>query len=455
MGGGNMGGNMGGNIQGAGANGSVHVRHTSCIPHPAHNIPHLTSRLLRSAEENHQLREQLAAKDKQVEELTRQLDLNISLATKPKSTGSKVIGLWTHHNQKTVREVLQASCPHSHRHGTDAERCAAGAPLYVHKMYDGHGNATPVSFSHVIALWLPSLFSCVDALPTCSRLIIDWTPFMPRAMYRDIVEVLAPHMTLVDANFTLATWIGSRLSPRLPASCLVSCGDRPRHTEALLTGFRRPAISVAGACEDAGDIVFVRRGIDRHDANRQPWGSGAASRDILNADEAFSVIVKVARRHGLSARAVTFETLSFREQIAATCRVKVLVGQHGAGLAHVLWSRAAKRIVIELPPWSRRWWSAVFKANGIEQRHSERHSVFAFVNQSKWRARAKDAPADLDVSRSWPELLRAGVLSLTGNDGPVAGLPYGLLHVNLTELEQDVETAVVSRRRAARRVHIS
>ena len=59
------------------------------------------------------------------------------------------------------------------------------------------------------------------------------------------------------------------------------------------------------------------------------------------------------------------------------------------------------------------------------------------------------------MSRSWPELLRAGVLSLTGNDGPVAGLPYGLLHVNLTELEQDVEAAVVSRRRAARRVHIS
>ena len=57
------------------------MRHTSRIPHPAHNIPHLTSRLLCSAKENALLREQLAAndnfrrkqlaaKDKQIEELT-------------------------------------------------------------------------------------------------------------------------------------------------------------------------------------------------------------------------------------------------------------------------------------------------------------------------------------------------------------------------------------------------
>lgn len=346
----------------------------------------------------------------------------------------------------------ETSCPHSHRHGTDAERCAAGAPLYVRKISDGKANpVTPVSFSHIVAHWLPSLFSCVDALPTCTRLVIDSTPFVPRKMYRDIVQVLAPHMALVNANFTLATWIGSELSPRLPESCLVSCGARSGkrvdylpHPENLWTGFRRPAISIAGACEDAGDIVFVRRGVDLYDTNRQPWGSGSASRDILNPEEAFSVIVKVAWGHGLSARAVTFETLPFREQIAAACRVKVLVGQHGAGLAHVLWSRAERRIVIELPPWNRRWWSALFKASGIEQRHSERHSVFAFVNHSKWRARAKDEPADLDVSRSWQELLRAGVLTLTGNEGPVAGLPRGLLHVNLTALEQDVEAAVVS-----------
>ena len=162
--------------------------------------------------------------------------------------------------------TAEASCPHSHRHGTDAERCAAGAPLYVQKIDDGKGEATPVTFSHVIAYWLPSLFSCVDALPTCTRLVIDATPFMPRAMYRDILEVLAPHITLVQANFTLAKWIGSELSPRLPASCLVGCAVRPwqrrdglPHNEALWTGFRRPAISIAGACEDAGDIVFVRR----------------------------------------------------------------------------------------------------------------------------------------------------------------------------------------------------
>ena len=72
------------------------MRHTSCIPHPAHNIPHLTSRLLCSAEENALLREELAAQDKQIEELTKQLD-NVNVKSGVRS-GSKVIGLWTHHS---------------------------------------------------------------------------------------------------------------------------------------------------------------------------------------------------------------------------------------------------------------------------------------------------------------------------------------------------------------------
>ena len=76
------------------------MRHTSRIPHPAYNIPHTTSRLLRSAEENDQLREQLAAKDKQIEELTKQLD-NVKV-----KSGIKV-GLWTSENMQHMRAVFK------------------------------------------------------------------------------------------------------------------------------------------------------------------------------------------------------------------------------------------------------------------------------------------------------------------------------------------------------------
>ena len=77
------------------------MRHTSCIPHPAHNIPHTTTRLLRSAEENALLREQLAAKDKEIEELTK------ALGKTKVGTGPPVVGLWTSHNKKVVRKVFE------------------------------------------------------------------------------------------------------------------------------------------------------------------------------------------------------------------------------------------------------------------------------------------------------------------------------------------------------------
>ena len=86
--------------------------HTSLIPHPAHNIPHLTSRLLRSAKENDLLREQLAAKDKQIEELRKAKDKEIEELRKAfdktkVGTGPPVVGLWTSHNKKVVRKVFE------------------------------------------------------------------------------------------------------------------------------------------------------------------------------------------------------------------------------------------------------------------------------------------------------------------------------------------------------------
>jgi len=88
------------------------VRHTSRIPHPASRIPHITSRLLRSPEVVNKLREILAAKDKEIEELTKALG-KTKVGTGPRPEGryqpNPVVGLWTSHNKKVVRKVFEGT----------------------------------------------------------------------------------------------------------------------------------------------------------------------------------------------------------------------------------------------------------------------------------------------------------------------------------------------------------
>jgi len=68
-------------------------------------------------------------------------------------------------------------------------------------------------------------------------------------------------------------------------------------------------------------------------------GAGTVPRKFANAD---AMTKALAAMPGVTVRAVAFETLSMREQLALAIDTDVLVGMHGAGLAHALF----------LPPWA-------------------------------------------------------------------------------------------------------
>ena len=79
------------------------MRHASRIPHPASRIPHPASRLLRSPEVVDKLREILAAKDKEIEELTKQLG-NVKVKAE-----DKIVGLYGNKDGTIVRAVYQGA----------------------------------------------------------------------------------------------------------------------------------------------------------------------------------------------------------------------------------------------------------------------------------------------------------------------------------------------------------
>ena len=81
-----------------------HSRHR--IPATASLPPHLTSRLLRSAEENVLLREQLAAKDKQNADKDKQIAELMAQVSLAKS-GHRIIGIWESMDKRRVTEVYE------------------------------------------------------------------------------------------------------------------------------------------------------------------------------------------------------------------------------------------------------------------------------------------------------------------------------------------------------------
>ena len=78
----------------------------SLPPHPCHRISATASCLLRSAEENALLREQLAAKDKQNADQAKQIAELMAQLSLAKS-GHRIIGIWTSLDERRVAEVYE------------------------------------------------------------------------------------------------------------------------------------------------------------------------------------------------------------------------------------------------------------------------------------------------------------------------------------------------------------
>lgn len=107
--------------------------------------------------------------------------------------------------------------------------------------------------------------------------------------------------------------------------------------------------------KDFQNFVFDRLGVEKGEPNRlvlverkersEPGdkkegpvaGRGADRRAIVNHDEVRNALVKFSEEVGLTFQNVVLGEMGLKEQVEAFANARVAVGQHGAGMHHVLW----------------------------------------------------------------------------------------------------------------------
>ena len=156
--------------------------------------------------------------------------------------------------------------------------------------------------------------------------------------------------------------------PGAPALPVLVRDDAPRFAVSSLE-LASPAL--AARVRRVGDAAFVRRlhfG-PRNTANLRFWGSYEhllnpliAQADVLPPSQDDGDLLYISRRDsplrpmlneaeleaalaGLGFRSVVLSALSLLEQIRTVRRAKVVVAQHGAGLAHLLFARPGTRVL--------------------------------------------------------------------------------------------------------------
>lgn len=255
-----------------------------------------------------------------------------------------------------------------------ATRCAGGAALVVqcfgacgrvtHTAEGGDQRADgyPTHFSHLMRNWLPRAWHCKEVQAQGCRKL-----FVPRELHGLYSGVAA------SMNMTLT---GSLRDDA------VQCSHMP-----MLTGYRsynstpvygsyyknyRRFRAFAPMCKSA-DVVFVQR-----------FDYGADRRYIKNADETARVVKRLAQKRGLTFAVMSFDGMPLSEQQRAVCSTKLLVGQHGAGLAHALWSNQQDIGVLELPPAVPLWWDSIYgPSRGIKKYFASRgHKINELANQT-------------------------------------------------------------------------
>lgn len=137
-----------------------------------------------------------------------------------------------------------------------------------------------------------------------------------------------------------------------PATVLAPSDDPESFAAAALGRFRAEVLARAdiedGDGTDSGDVTFVRRGRSHPyyaRADSEQRTSGAFRRSIPNVAD---LAARLARTW--PTQLVDTAELEPAEQIRLHTRTRVLVGQHGAGLANMLWMPTGSCVIEVLPP---------------------------------------------------------------------------------------------------------
>ena len=154
---------------------------------------------------------------------------------------------------------------------------------------------------------------------------------LPRLEVLSIAEVHS--RTIAVPAMAAFPYVASSLEPYgFSRTCLlrwderIQCQDLLAVTPAAPTGNYRPSLTQAlrqrfrtyFRCGPAERRIYISR-------------SHALKRRVANEDEVFAIL----SRYGFER--ITLEDLSFAEQVQLTGAAKVLVGNHGAGLANITW----------------------------------------------------------------------------------------------------------------------
>jgi hypothetical protein len=257
-----------------------------------------------------------------------------------------------------------------HRVGVQAEtttpahraaRCRAGGALVV-QCFGACGNASegkdprasgyPTHFSHILRNWLPRALYCRELeAATCTNLFV---PSELHALYAGAASML--NMSLVGEN----ALTGNR------SQHVVTCTHQPDkvssfpHDQQPLYAYYyreyRRFRDFAPRCTSA-DVFMVQR-----------FDSGANRRFIANANETAQAVSQLALAANLSFDSGSFEGLSLAEQQRRVCSTKLLVGQHGSGIGHALWTNQPGSAVLELPPALPYWWESIlWPGRGVQK----------------------------------------------------------------------------------------
>ena len=267
-----------------------------------------------------------------------------------------------------------------------ARRCTGGAALVV-QCFGACGRVThaadgddqradgyPTHFSHLMRNWLPRAWHCKEVqAQTCRKL------FVPRELHGLYSGVAA------SMNMSLT---GTLREDDVQCSHMPALTSRRSYTSTPVYGsyyknYRRFR-AFAPMCKSA-DVVFVQR-----------FDYGADRRYIKNANKTAWEVKRLANERGLSFAAVSFDGMPLSEQQRAVCSTKLLVGQHGAGLGHALWSNQKDIVVLELPPAVPLWWDSIYgPARGIKKLFAAKgHKINELADQTF------ELESDLDQLRS-------------------------------------------------------
>ena len=302
-------------------------------------------------------------------------------------------------------------------HANDAT-CDRHHALWVKGFGDiGHEHlpgVMPMHFSHLLRNWLPRFFACVST-SSAVALAVPRTVPSARPLYQHIVDEFKPGMQVVEcspSSFSSSSSFFSFFSSRNNGL------ERCTHSADLLTYYASYKQHRLVDCRSA-DVVFVNRSSDPRLIGLAR-SEGTSRRSIRNLDAVWATVHEVAHAHSLTAESVTFEQLPLASQRRKTCSARVVIGQHGAGLAHALWSSHAPVAVVELPPWNKAWWADVFKANGIIHMFTEAPSAH-HINRSRGMP-VEGGVATIDLEVLTRDLRRA-LRETSGGGGARRGTP--------------------------------